>query len=100
MKRPRDYTAMVRPIIASEAARCGVCGHSSEAHSDKMHCAICGSGSERRRCIGVPAAFGPSRTCGRRIPRRNRWRCGPCNREIERRQIELAARLKGQEAQR
>lgn len=47
-----------------------------------------------RRCIGLPESYGPARTCRRRVPFGNRWRCGSCDREIIRRQ-QLAANTLG-----
>jgi hypothetical protein len=48
---------------------------------------------ERRRCVGMPGFFGRGRSCGRAVPRRNTFRCGPCDREIERRQQVMRATL-------
>lgn len=47
----------------------------------------------QRRCVGLPGVFGRGRSCARPVPRRNTFRCGPCDREIERRQQAMTASL-------
>jgi hypothetical protein len=44
-------------------------------------------------CVGVPGVFGPPRQCRRPVPRRNKYRCGPCDREIVHRQQAITASL-------